>query len=61
MLNLRVSSNYAAVEDGTGTAAVAEPPKRSWGRILAATLACVALLLLYLYRRVRKEMQPELV
>jgi len=36
-------SNYAAVEDGTGTAAFAEPPRRSWGRILAATLACVAL------------------
>ena len=42
MLSSEVS-NYAAVEDGTGTAAVAEPPRRSWGRILAATLACVAL------------------
>ena len=36
-------NSYAAVEDGTGTAANAEPPRRSWGRILAATLACVAL------------------
>ena len=42
MLN-SVSSNYGAVEDGTGTAAFAEPPRKSWGRILAATLACVAL------------------
>ena len=42
MLNSEVS-NYASVEDGTGAAAVAEPPRRSWGRLLAATLACVAL------------------
>ena len=43
MLNSEAPPNYASVEDGTGTAAIAEPPRRSWGRILAATLACVAL------------------
>ena len=43
MLNSEAPPNYASVEDGSGTSANAEPPRRSWGRILAATLACVAL------------------
>ena len=44
-----VSANYA-VEAGTGAKDIAETPRNSWGRLLAATLACVGSVALACYR-----------